>query len=329
MKFSVIVPIYNVERYLEQCIESILIQDYDDFELILVDDGSLDACPQMCDAYAQKDSRVRVIHKENGGSSDARNAGIRAANGEYLLFIDSDDYWNTDSVLTKIANVLTQHPVHLIQFGHEKFFQQENKILHGPNRTLSQYNGLASDAVIGALVENGKLTISAWSMAISRQFILDHQLFFLKGVKGEDIEWAVRLYTFEPTWAFIDEYFYIYRMQREGSVTATIDYSHLCDYCYVIEKSVAAVEKCSDGIRVPLMSYLMYHVLIASALVYRVKLNKSQRKEILARLRAVCKGRMHKYTLGKKVKMASLVYRIGGFTVMSKVLGFYLNHRGY
>jgi len=89
---SVIVPVYNVEAYLDRCVESLVGQTYKDLEIILVDDGSPDNCPEMCDAWARKDSRIQVIHKINGGLSAARNAGIEAASGEYIGFIDSDDW---------------------------------------------------------------------------------------------------------------------------------------------------------------------------------------------------------------------------------------------
>ena len=91
-KISVIVPVYKVEAYLDKCVRSIMDQTYRNLEIILVDDGSPDDCPAMCDAWAEKDSRIRVIHKENGGLSDARNAGMAVATGEYIGFIDSDDY---------------------------------------------------------------------------------------------------------------------------------------------------------------------------------------------------------------------------------------------
>ena len=89
---SVIVPVYNVEQYLDRCVESIINQTYENLEIILVDDGSPDNCPQMCDEWAKKDNRIKVIHKENGGSSTARNAGLDLAKGDYISFIDSDDY---------------------------------------------------------------------------------------------------------------------------------------------------------------------------------------------------------------------------------------------
>lgn len=95
---SVIIPVYNVEKYLVECVESVLNQTYKNLEIILVDDGSPDRCPEMCDEYARKDSRVKVIHKKNGGLSDARNAGIDVATGEYISFVDSDDYVSEDMI---------------------------------------------------------------------------------------------------------------------------------------------------------------------------------------------------------------------------------------
>lgn len=104
-KISIIIPIYNVENYLEKCIQSVLNQTYKDFELLLIDDGSTDNSVKICDDYAQKDNRIRVIHKTNGGVSTARNEGIRNARGEYLGFIDSDDYIEPNMYETLINNI--------------------------------------------------------------------------------------------------------------------------------------------------------------------------------------------------------------------------------
>ncbi|MDT6814838.1 glycosyltransferase, partial [Enterococcus faecium] len=95
-EISIIVPVYKVEKYLRKCVDSILAQTFTDFEVILVDDGSPDNSGKICDEYAEKDNRVRVIHKENGGLSSARNAGIDVARGKYLGFVDSDDYIDED-----------------------------------------------------------------------------------------------------------------------------------------------------------------------------------------------------------------------------------------
>lgn len=98
MFFSVIVPVYKVEKYLVRCIESVLKQSFEDFELILVDDGSPDRCPEICDEYMTHDGRIRVIHKENGGLVSARQAGIKTAAGEYVFNLDSDDAITPDAL---------------------------------------------------------------------------------------------------------------------------------------------------------------------------------------------------------------------------------------
>ena len=95
---SVIIPVYNVEKFLAECVDSVLAQTYTDWEAILVDDGATDASGAMCDAYAAKDPRIRVIHRENGGLSAARNTGLKAARGEYVYFLDSDDYIEPDTL---------------------------------------------------------------------------------------------------------------------------------------------------------------------------------------------------------------------------------------
>lgn len=116
MFFSVIVPVYKVEPYLRQCVDSILAQTYADFELILVDDGSPDACGAICDGYAQADSRVRVIHKQNGGLVSARQAGTEIAQGEYVVNIDSDD-WIMPNMLESAHELLLTYNVDMISFG--------------------------------------------------------------------------------------------------------------------------------------------------------------------------------------------------------------------
>ncbi len=328
MRFSVIVPVYNVESYLNECVDSILGQDYDDFEIILVDDGSLDNSPAICDEYAEKDSRVRVIHKPNGGASDARNVGIKEAGGDYLVFVDSDDFWTTNKVLTKINDTIEAYSAHIVQFGQADIYNSEQGIVLGTERHYSQYNGYETRDILKKLVLNGNLKISASSMAISRDFVVNNDVYFVVGKRTEDLEWAMHLYIHEPKWSFIDEYLYVYRAQREGSVTATIDYKHLCDYCWMLEKSYEHLKNCDEEVKSPLMSYLIYQCLIASALAFKVKLSKIQRKQILSRVKALCKGNITKYTLNKKVKLASYIYCIGGYTLMAKVLGFYLNNRG-
>ena len=113
---SVIVPVYNVEKYLQECVDSILAQDVEDMEVILVDDGSTDRSGGICDEYAEKDNRVTVIHKENGGCSAARNAGLDIAQGEYITFVDSDDYLLPDTYRLNVEYMEKHHEVDCLQF---------------------------------------------------------------------------------------------------------------------------------------------------------------------------------------------------------------------
>ena len=128
---SIIVPIYNVEKYLKQCIESIISQTYRNIEIILVDDGSPDNCGKICDEYSQKDKRIIVIHKENGGLSDARNKGIDIAKGDYLTFIDSDDFVNIDYI-EKLYNSIKLNNTKLAQCGISKV-NENNEIIEKLN----------------------------------------------------------------------------------------------------------------------------------------------------------------------------------------------------
>ena len=124
---SVIVPVYNVQDYLAKCIDSVLSQTYEDFELILVNDGSKDSSPQICDSYLQKDARIKVIHKENGGLSSARNAGLDVAKGKYIYFLDSDDYIDP-MLLEKTIAVMEQQQCDWVAFGMIKEDTQGNHI---------------------------------------------------------------------------------------------------------------------------------------------------------------------------------------------------------
>lgn len=131
---SVIVAVYKVEQYLDKCVQSILAQTYKDFELILVDDGSPDNCPKMCDDYKNQDSRVRVLHKKNGGLSDARNAGTAVAKGDYITYIDSDDYVSGDYLKTLISLIKDNNAdiavtgIELFSEGKEPFKGSSSKV---------------------------------------------------------------------------------------------------------------------------------------------------------------------------------------------------------
>ena len=120
-KISIIIPVYNVEPYLRRCIDSVLEQTMQDYEIVVVNDGSTDNSGSICDQYANQYDQIRVIHKQNGGLSDARNTGIKAATGDYILFLDSDDYLDTDA-LEKLWTGVNKN-VDIIIGGYKKIYQ--------------------------------------------------------------------------------------------------------------------------------------------------------------------------------------------------------------
>ena len=122
---TVIIPVYKVERYLDACVESVVRQSYADLEILLVDDGSPDRCPALCDAWAEKDPRIKVIHRENGGLSAARNSGIDAAKGEFLLFVDSDDLLEPDAV-RRAVDAQRQQDADLVMFLYRDEYYNED-----------------------------------------------------------------------------------------------------------------------------------------------------------------------------------------------------------
>ena len=148
---SVIVPIYNVEKYLARCVDSIVNQTYKNLEIILVDDGSPDLCPQMCDDYAEKESRIKVVHKKNGGLSDARNAGIAVATGEYISFIDSDDYVS-DDFFECLLDVMNKENSDIAECSVVKFYEVNRFDEFSDDLSVKTYD--TQDAMSALIAEN-------------------------------------------------------------------------------------------------------------------------------------------------------------------------------
>ena len=165
---TVVIPIYNVEKYLNRCIESVVNQTYSNLEIILVDDGSPDNCPKMCDDWAKKDSRIKVIHKENAGLGMARNTGIENATGDYICFFDSDDYIDPDTVETCLSTAIANQ-VDLVVFGYDNVNASgECLATHIPRPPKEVFTG---DEIIAFLLPNelqsGQNIGCDWEMPLS------------------------------------------------------------------------------------------------------------------------------------------------------------------
>lgn len=213
-KVSIIVPVYNVEHELSRCVDSILNQSYTNIEVILVDDGSTDRCPSICDAFVMKDRRVRVIHKPNGGLSSARNAGLREASGEWILYVDSDDYILNDSCERLIA-VGAKYDCDIVSADAIREFNGGREyMVHG---SLADGKCYPSRDFIIKTVKPCEWYAPAWLNLYKRSFLIENNLFFVEGLLHEDMEMQPRVFLAAKTVAYCAYPFYRY-VDRASSI---------------------------------------------------------------------------------------------------------------
>ncbi len=244
MKFSVIIPIYKVESYLRECVDSVLKQTYTDYELILVDDGSPDSCPQICNEYAEKYDFVTALHKPNGGLSDARNTGTKIATGDYIVYIDSDDFFAEADFLEKLAKKTNADP-DIIIYKFKKYYEDTKRFedCHYSMADVPEGENVAE--IINKLANSDSFYCSAWSKSIKRSLITDNNIEFKKGLLGEDIEWYYRVLFYVKRIAILDEVAIVYR-QREGSIAQTGGQKNLADNLSTIEYWEDHLKECPD-----------------------------------------------------------------------------------
>ena len=213
-ELSIIVPIYKVEKYLKECIQSILQQTFTDFELILVDDGSPDACPQMCDAIAEQDSRVRVIHQKNGGLSAARNTGIEAARGNWLGFVDSDDFVAPDfyeKLYNAAVNADADCAVCSVQLTHE-----DGSRMDTPQQWKAYGGGYTGEDVLKTITWQDNVPyLVAWNKLYRREVF--RTLRYPVGRINEDVFVFAELFDTIKKVACMEQPLYFYR-RRTGSI---------------------------------------------------------------------------------------------------------------
>lgn len=220
IKISIIVPVYKVESYLDRCIASIMNQTYNNIEIILVDDDSPDNCPYMCNEYAKEDSRVKVIHKENGGLSDSRNEGLKAATGDYVLFVDSDDYieLNTCETFSKFGQ---KSNFDIIVGGANVYKDEIN--YYEPSKNLIEKNITGEFFLIHELKNKNMRMASVFNL-YRREFLIKNELYFKKDLLHEDEYWTPRVFLRSNNIFVLGYKFYNY-IVREGSITTQSDFS--------------------------------------------------------------------------------------------------------
>lgn len=322
MKISYILPVYKVEAYLRECVKSITCQTYKDIEIILVDDGSPDGSPALCDQLAVEDYRIKVLHKLNGGLSDARNEGLKLATGEYIIFMDSDDLWIGEDSLDKLVSLIMQYPgCTFYGFNCQYYYPHSNiytKWVPYADEVLTPISG--SFAMV-SLVKSGTFPMSACLKVIDRQWLIDNQITFKVGQISEDIPWFINVLDNSPKCVFINDYIYAYRQNVSGSITASGDERTFNCLLDIVKTELRLIDKRSfpSDAKNALYSFLAYEVSILMAFV--CSLPKEKQTEARANIKQF--SWLFKYTQNPKTRMVSRMYNVFGYSITERVLRLY------
>lgn len=209
---SIIVPVYNVEKQLKLCIESILNQSFTNYELILIDDGSTDGCAVICDDYSKMDKRIKVIHKKNGGLSDARNVGLDISVGKYIGFIDSDDIIHP-KMYEKLYNCINKTCSDIVQCKFKKFKNIE-EISNTENYNDIYYEEFSNEDAIRDLIDNNKINVNAWNKLYRRELFKNER--YPKGKVHEDEFLTYKLIYKSQKIVYINCELYYYYQNNSG-----------------------------------------------------------------------------------------------------------------
>ena len=315
MKFSFIVPVYNVEQFIDQCIESVLAQSYQNYEIILIDDGSPDNSPALCDDWAKKDSRISVIHKKNGGLSSARNAGLKMAKGEYIIFLDSDDWWCDNTALIRLDRKIEESNADVIYLASKKYYALENRFVERP----SAHERLSVHSLVSLeeAMRNSLFLACAWDKVVRRSILVENKIEFVERQLSEDIEWCCKLLQLDLKYACVDGVIYVYRQQNSLSITANVSNKNLSDIYGVICKYVKLGEEKND---ILVLNFLALEMLLWCAITNHAigeeghKLIKEMGKYFY----------LLKYNLYPRVRIVSKI-RFLGYNIVRRLLVFYLN----
>ena len=305
---SIVIPVYNVEKYIEQCVGSVLNQTYKKFEVILVDDGSPDKCPEICDLYAKVDSRVKVIHQENAGLSEARNAGIQVASGKYVIFLDSDDFWDDDNALKRIVERLNKTNPDVLNCSYKKYYEDTGIQISRFDNCSAMPDELKQKTEQLDYLTKEFLYIASACNKIIRTDILKKHMQFEKGKLSEDVEWCARLLYHAKSFDFVCEEFYCYR-QRAMSITHTMKEKSCIDLTDNILGCIKVAEQADKKIREYIYRYTAYQLSTFIAV-----------QAIATKCPPECIERLKKYSWlfsyhGKNKKVTCLY-------VANKILGF-------
>lgn len=321
-KISIVIPVYKVEKYLKNCVDSVINQTYKNIEVILVDDGSPDDCPLICDEYVKNDSRIKVVHKTNGGLSSARNAGMKIATGDYIMFLDSDDFWDDDLFLYKLSRKM-KNDADVIVIGYKKYYKKDNQFINGYS-TNFKINSTDKEIALCKIFENSAYESNAWTKVVSRR-LLSEKLCFIENILSEDIDWSARLLINAKSFDVYEDNVYVYRMNEE-SISHNLSEKNIVD----LRDQIIRIVNMSKQIEKETyykwyMNYCAYqYITFLNCIVCIDQFNHT--KKYMDEMKSY--RYLLKYHQNKKVKKIFCFDKIFGYRGMLKILKIFLKMRG-
>lgn len=323
---SIIIPVYKVEQYLKKCVDSILCQTYSKMEVILVDDGSPDSSGIICDEYAKIDSRVIVIHKPNGGLSDARNVGLRSAVGDYILFIDSDDFWVSEVQLEMLMSKVVENlNCEFIGFNCSYYYPSQNKYSPWPAYSNDILNTSDRDELVVKLVKMGVFPMSACLKIIKRTFLIDNDILFIRGIVSEDVPWFLKLLHYSRNIRMVNQYIYAYRQCVPNSITQSFSLKSFNDLYEIIVKQIEYVQNGNwgKGVKDALLSFLAYEFCILLAYIRQMDKEVQMQK----RMELMNYKWLLKYKMNPKVRNVAFCNKFLGIQCTELLLYLFLKFK--
>ena len=271
--------------------------------------------------------RIKVIHKQNGGLSDTRNTGIKQCSGDYVLFLDSDDYWDDKEMVKKLVNQMEQYPVDILNFRYKKYMEDTKQFVTCL-KSVEDIKQQEKDQILERLINEGLYISSACNKLISASFLKENELYFEKGITSEDIDWCARMLIKCKSIGYNNVEAYVYR-QRSESITHTISYKNIYDLSNNVKKCVRFGKKIPKETKF----YELYHdfaayqygtLLLSNTLVEG---DKARIKAIMKEMKAY--SWLLAYHVNPKIKLQYYVKKIFGYNNLIRFLKLYTKIKKY
>lgn len=322
-KFSIVVPVYNVEDYLDECVQSVINQTFTDWELVLVDDGSKDNSYKMCLDYANADNRIKAFTQSNGGASKARNNGVEKSSGDYLMFLDSDDFYNDNDTLKIIAEKLEVKNSDVLIFGCTDFNMITNEtIVSRTGYDLELINKNDYSQTMHYLLSNKLIPGGPTIFAFKRSIVIDNEIRFEQGIQDEDYDFVLSIFTNCKSITAVDNPFYSYRKGRADSVTGSSNVKMIYGIEYTVNKWISIANKIKDDmLKKDYLNYIAF--IYSTGFVVCGRMSKANRKDALAIMKKY--KSVLKYAYWKKPKITKYAIKLVGLNLFSVMAAKYFD----